>query len=67
MTAGQPLLNIDAVACKPPSKPWITELETTESEIATLAEDYSSTTYLKMPQYGRVKEVYLTRAPISRT
>ena len=37
-----------------------TELETTETEIATLAADYSSTTYLKMPQYGRVKEVYIT-------
>lgn len=60
VTAGQPLLNIDAVALQTTIETLETELETTESEIATLAEDYSSTTYLKMPQYGRVKEVYLT-------
>ena len=60
VTAGQPLLNIDAVALQTTIETLETELETTETEIATLAEDYSSTTYLKMPQYSRVKEVYLT-------
>ena len=60
VTAGQPLLNIDAVALQTTIETLETELETTETEIATLAEDYSSTTYLKMPQYGRIKEVYLT-------
>ena len=52
VTAGQPLLNIDAVSLQTTIETLETELETTESEIATLAEDYSSTTYLKMPQYG---------------
>lgn len=60
VTAGQPLLNIDAVALQTTIETLETELETTETEIATLAGDYSSTTYLKMPQYGRIKEVYLT-------
>ena len=60
VTAGQPLLNIDAVALQTTIETLETELETTETEIATLAADYSSTTYLKMPQYGRVKEVYIT-------
>lgn len=53
-------MNIDAVALQTTIETLETELETTETEIATLAEDYSSTTYLKMPQYGRIKEVYLT-------
>ena len=60
VTAGQPLLSIDAIALQTTIETLETELETTESEIASLAESYSSTTYLKMPQYGRVKEVYIT-------
>ena len=47
-------MNIDAVALQTTIETLETELETTETEIATLAGDYSSTTYLKMPQLSLI-------------
>lgn len=59
VTQGQALMSVDTEALQTAIETLETELETTESEIATLAADYSSTLYVRMPQDGRIKEVYL--------
>ncbi len=59
VTAGQTLMSIDTDALQTTIETLETELSSTESEIASLSDSYSSTMYIKMPQYARIKEVYM--------
>lgn len=58
--AGQPLLRVDTVALKTEIDELEKELDTAKSELTKLANDYSPNTYVQMPQYGRIKEVYIS-------
>lgn len=60
VTAGQPLMTIDAPALQTAIDTLQTELDTTESELATLADDYVNAKYLKLTMDGVVKEVYIS-------
>lgn len=57
---GDALMHIDTAALQTTIDTMQTELATTESEIAALTDSMSSTVYVKMPLYGRVKEVYIS-------
>lgn len=59
VTTGQPLVRVDTIALQDSIDTLQTELETTESEMASIMDSYSSTVFVKMPQYGRVKEIYI--------
>ncbi len=59
VTAGQPLMRVDSIALQDSIDALQTELESTESEMASIMNSYSSTTYVRMPQYGRIKEIYI--------
>lgn len=59
VSAGQPLLRVDTVALQTAIDTLQEELSATESELASLSDSYSPTAYVKMPQDGRVKEVYI--------
>lgn len=59
VAAGEALMRVDTVALQDAIDALQTELDTTESEMASVMDSYSSTAFVKMPQYGRVKEVYI--------
>ena len=61
VTAGQPLMKIDTAALQTTIDELQTALDTTESEIAALADDYVNAKYLKLGIDGVVKEVYLSK------
>ena len=61
VTAGQSLLSIDTSALQTAIDTLQDELDSTVSELATLSDSYSTTTYVKMPMDGRVKEVYIEK------
>jgi len=61
VTAGQALLSIDTAALQTSIDTLQDELDSTVSELATLSDSYSTTTYVKMPMDGRVKEVYIEK------
>lgn len=61
VTAGQALLSVDTSALQTAIDTLQDELESTVSELATLSDSYSTTTYVKMPMDGRVKEVYIEK------
>lgn len=60
VTAGDGLLNIDAEALETTITTLQTELDTCESDMATISNSFSSTSTVTMPLYGRVKEVYIS-------
>ena len=59
VTTGQPLMRIDTAALQTLIDTLQTEMDTTESDIASAANSYDITRTLTMPLYGRVKELYL--------
>ena len=61
VTAGQALLSVDTSALQTAIDTLQDELDSTVSELATLSDSYSTTTYVKMPMDGRVKEVYIEK------
>ena len=61
VTAGQALLSVDTSALQMAIDTLQDELDSTVSELATLSDSYSTTTYVKMPMDGRVKEVYIEK------
>lgn len=61
VTAGQVLLSVDTSALQTAIDTLQDELDSTVSELATLSDSYSTTTYVKMPMDGRVKEVYIEK------
>lgn len=61
VTAGQALLSVDTSALQTAIDALQDELDSTVSELATLSDSYSTTTYVKMPMDGRVKEVYIEK------
>ena len=61
VTAGQALLSVDTSALQTAIDTLQDELGSTVSELATLSDSYSTTTYVKMPMDGRVKEVYIEK------
>lgn len=61
VSAGDALITIDADALRTAASALETELEATESEIASITSSYSSTAYIRMPQYARIKEVYIEK------
>lgn len=61
VTAGQALLAVDTSALQTAIDTLQDELDSTVSELATLSDSYSTTTYVKMPMDGRVKEVYIEK------
>lgn len=58
--AGQALLALDTDALQTTVDTLQEELDACESDMASITNAYSSTTYVKMPQDGRVKEVYIS-------
>ncbi|NLO86473.1 MAG: HlyD family efflux transporter periplasmic adaptor subunit [Clostridiales bacterium] len=58
---GQALLSIDTDALQTTIDTLQTELDTCETSMASLASSFSSTATLKMPQYGRIKELYISQ------
>lgn len=60
VAAGQPLLRVDTVALKTKIDELQGELDTAQSDLTKLAENYDPNTYVTMPQYGRIKEVYIS-------
>ncbi len=61
VSEGQPLMAIDKPALQTAIDTLQTELETTESEIASMADDYVNSKYLKLTLDGVVKEVYISQ------
>lgn len=61
VTAGQALLSVDPSALQTAIDTLQDELDSTVSELANLSDSYSTTTYVKMPMDGRVKEVYIEK------
>lgn len=61
VTAGQALLSVDTSALQTAIDTLQDELDSTVSQLATLSDSYSTTTYVKMPMDGRVKEVYIEK------
>ena len=61
VTAGQALLSVDTSALQTAIDTLQDELDSTVSELATLSDSYSTTTYVQMPMDGRVKEVYIEK------
>lgn len=61
VTAGQALLSVDTSALQTAIDTLQDELDSTVSELATLSDSYSTTTFVKMPMDGRVKEVYIEK------
>lgn len=59
VTAGQALMTIDTAALQTTIDALQSELESTESEIAALADDYVRAEYIKLSMDCRVKEVYI--------
>lgn len=60
VSEGQALLAIDTAALQTTIDTLQEELDACESDMAGIADSFSSTTYIKMPQYGRIKEVYIS-------
>lgn len=56
---GAAILNVDKDTLGTTITSLQEELDTCESEMSSLSASYSSTTYVKMPLDGRVKEVYM--------
>ena len=59
VTAGQALMTIDTAALQTTIDTLQDELDTTESEIASLADSYKRAEYIKLAMDCRVKEVYI--------
>lgn len=61
VSEGQALLSLDTDALQTTIDTLQTELDTCETSMASLASSFSSTATLKMPQYGRIKELYISQ------
>ena len=61
VAAGDALMTIDTDALRTSITTLEAELDQTESEISSITSSYSSTAYIKMPQYARIKEVYIEK------
>ncbi|MCI6376175.1 MAG: HlyD family efflux transporter periplasmic adaptor subunit [Clostridiales bacterium] len=59
VAAGDALMTIDTDALRTAAATLEAELDETESEITSITSGYSSTAYIRMPQYARIKEVYI--------
>lgn len=59
VAAGDALMVIDTDALRTAAAALEAELDETESEITSITSGYSSTAYIRMPQYARIKEVYI--------
>ncbi len=56
---GQEMLSVDRDKLEDTVTALESELDTCESEMASISNGFSNTTYVKMPLEGRVKEVYM--------
>ena len=59
VAAGQALMTIDTAALQTTIDTLQSELDATESEIASLSNDYTRAEYIKLTMDCRVKEVYI--------
>ncbi len=59
VSTGDPMMKVDQELLKTTITTMQTDLDTCESDMATQAQQYTSSSYLKMPLTGRIKASYL--------